>query len=143
MLSRALATVSFLSLLAVPCLAGGDTPKAGGKPGATNPSKPAEKPVMWAVVEVGKDHKVMKVDEIADLKKKEEAAYKEALAKYEEAKKAATAAKKPFKEEAPKQTMVKVLKEDFKTEAEAKAYATKAEKPEKKPDSPAPKKNGG
>ena len=142
MLFRAMATVSFVALLAVSSLAAGDPPKAGGgKPPAAEPAKPGEKATMWAAIEVGKDKKAVKADEVADIKKKTEAADKEAMAKFEEAKKAAEKAKKPFKEEAPKPTVFKVLKEDFKTEAEAKAYLAKMDKPEHGKD--APKKGGG
>jgi colicin import membrane protein len=88
----------------------------------------------WAVVKVGDQMKAMKASEVEATKKKNEADHKAAMAKYEEAKKAAEANKTKFDQPAPVAQVLTVLAKDFKSadEADAQLKKLKAEEDARK-----------
>lgn len=88
---------------------------------------PAAKPAndSFSVVQVGYDVRVVKSSEITALREKTEADFKIALKNFEEAKKAATKAKKKFNDTKPVKPVLKTLASALKSEADAKTRRDK------------------
>ena len=111
------------------------------------PAKPAAdathkaEDTMYAVVKVGADMKVVKASEVAAMKTKMTTEHEKAMKDYEAAKKAAEADKKPFTGKMPVAQEINVVKQDFKTQAEAQAYLDKEMAAKKKDAEPAKKKD--
>lgn len=102
------------------------------------PEKPAE---TWVVAEIGDKLRVYSSSELKthrDMLKKDHEA---AMSHWRERQKAATEEKKPFTEKEPMLETVKVIKDGFKAEADAKTYLeTYKKQHEKKPEADGTKK---
>jgi hypothetical protein len=76
----------------------------------------------FAVVQIGEHLKVVKSTEVQSTRTELEKAHAKELKKFEDAKKAAEAAKTPFSQKAPVAQAMTVLKDQFKGMDEANAY---------------------
>jgi hypothetical protein len=111
--------------------------RVSAQEGQDKPAKPAadaahKTDTMYAVVKIGPAMKVVKSTEIAALKTKVTTDHDKAMKEYESAKKKAEADKKPFNGQMPVAQDVVVVKQDFKTMAEAEAFVKKEMEAKKK-----------
>ena len=97
----------------------------GTKPPAKveTPAQPVKE--TWVIAKVGDQMKVMKASEVADAKKKLEADHKAAMAKHQEAMKAAEAKHAKFDQPAPTAQMMTLVASDLKSADEAGAQMKK------------------
>ena len=97
-------------------------------------SPPKAKKVVWSVIEVGADAKILDTKEVKPLKKELAANYKQELANWTAEKKAAKKEKRKFETPKPTETKLKLLKGGFKKEEDAKAFLEKYLAKKKKKD---------
>jgi len=128
-----LALAAFTLFLTAPALLGvpgaaslqaqrGGKGGTGGKP--TTPDNKKEKKEQWAVVQIGEDYQVVKKSELKSMKKDLEDRYRADVKAWNQSKKSAQKAKEKFDAPKPVRPKFKVVKKNFKFEAEAKTYVT-------------------
>jgi hypothetical protein len=124
-----LALAAFALLVPAPALLGlpgtASLHAQRGKSGKPETSKKApSKKEYWAVVQVGEDFEVVKKSELKTFTKGFEDRYRADMKAWNDSKKAAHKAKEKFDAPKPVKPKVKVIRKNFKFEAEAKTHAT-------------------